>query len=74
MNSYTVTLQQLQSISDKAMPNPDGMLERILTDRSQSLREWSSKCNTTRLQTGALGNCDFPSLRSSKVAISSSGT
>jgi hypothetical protein len=62
----TVTLQQLQSIADKAMPNPDGMLERILTDRSQSLREWSSQCNTIHLQTGALGNCDFPSLNSSK--------
>jgi hypothetical protein len=35
----TVTLKELELAASKAMPNPDGMLERVLTDRSDSLKE-----------------------------------
>jgi hypothetical protein len=64
----TVTIEELDVAAAKKDKNPDGMLEKILEDRSETLRDWSRRCTTTVLHTGALGNCEFPSLRDFEVA------
>jgi hypothetical protein len=53
--SVAVNLAQLQKSAESASPNPDGYLERIVADRSQALREWSSGGQGCSFDPGALG-------------------
>jgi hypothetical protein len=38
------------------MDNPDGMLERIVTERSEALAAWAPRCDTTLTDPGCLAH------------------
>ena len=52
--SRAVTLEQLEAAAASAMANPDGLLERLVADRSATLAEWSSDLEGILTRPGSL--------------------
>lgn len=70
-----VTLGELKVAASSAMGNPDGLLERIVTDRSEKLALWSKGCRVPVLAPGSLASTlpshhglRFGRRRSSRIA------
>jgi hypothetical protein len=51
-----VTLDQLDHAAKSASPNPDGFLERLLLDRSETLGAWSLRCTACDFSPGSLAS------------------
>jgi hypothetical protein len=49
-----VMLGDLRAAADTATANPDGFLDRLVTDRSQRLRDWAATCDSIDLGQGSL--------------------
>ena len=49
-----VTIAQLQSAAQTASPNPDGFLEKLVRDRSETLSDWSRRCDSCSFSPGML--------------------
>jgi hypothetical protein len=50
----TVTLEQLERAADSASPNPDGLLERLVSDQAKTLATWSQNCTGRDSAPGSL--------------------
>jgi hypothetical protein len=54
--SRVVTLDELKEATRFVMDNPDGMLERIVTERTEALATWAPRCDNTITEPGCLAH------------------